>query len=426
MPRNPDKAKELIERLSREIAKYGDEGKSELRALFVGDQRPDVILALPPGPDRSARAAQLVGSLQEIAREMAESRASQIGSSQSKKKPKKRERKKRESPSDIIAKGGGQIDGFSYTIGRRRDGQFAAKITRRGRQIIEDDKAPKIYENDRLRRLFDSRDEAEFAVQRVINTALVWYSQRGLTPREKVRRSRKGRSGVRRRTASDRAALYQEQDATRRIAARKQAAAERAERIRQEKIQERRLGFIPRNNPSSPFSFLKSDTSASRQAEKSLQSYAKAQDKWKESLAAGRPRFSYVMKAYDALENARANLLLSGQKEKSEKVDARKASLRQELVDIFSTCSRSLSAGYEPERNPQPETHKKKADEFCEKAKNAMSLHKEKGSFAKLLDAYKYFECAKLEYRSAKNKTGLKKATTGAKKAREALKKFRG
>jgi hypothetical protein len=446
MPRrNPDQAKELIQRHTKEILRYGDEGKAELRELFVGAQRPDVILSLPQGPDRSARAAALIGSLREILQELSEGKAVrelQSGKKASKKPEEQKATEPKKKPSDIIWRTHGNIDRFNYTINKRRDGYFVAKITKKGRNVIEDDKAPRIYDNPLLDKHFSSHDDAELAVRRVINTAMIWYAERGIRVRERKRRSEKSRGTMRRRTAAMREEISKEEAETRRIAAKKKAAQERKERIRKEKMEgtyrrrrsnpEKSLRHIPRGNPSKFFSFKHSETSAEKQAAKSYSSYLSYREKWDESLRSGKPRFITVMKAYDALENTRANLMLAGQKERADAVDRLRVDLRQQLIDIFSTCSRYLSKmGKEEEfsepkvtqMNPGPDTHVKIANELLEKAKSEMAKYKESGSIPRLLNAYSNYEMAKREFRYAKHKTGLKKATAGAKRSREELKK---
>lgn len=344
MPRkNPDKAVDLIKAYSKEIVKY-PEGEKELLELFVGERDPRKIMALPPGPDRSARLAQLIGDLKELARELAESGREHERSIKATTTTTGKAKNKRKT-SDLISKENGKFEGFSYTIGMRKDGYFLAKINRKGRNVIEDERAPKIYNNSNLVKLFHSRDEAEFAVRRVINTALVWYAERGVKMREKGRVSKKSKGSIIRRTVSERESLSQQESEERVIAARKKAAEARRQRIRTEKIEgaKRRVSKIPLNNPSGPFSFTHSESAPEKQAEKSFKKFVKYRDKWKESLEDGKPNFGFVIKAYDALENARANLVLAGQSDKADKVDLKKVELRKQMVDLVNNCAEMFS-----------------------------------------------------------------------------------
>jgi len=436
--RNPDKAKELFYALSKEIATtYGEEGKQELEELYES-LPPTAIFALPLGPDRDARIAQLITNMREISRELAEARAARVYSDierreRDRSKPKKKEPKKKpqkEKPTDVVGKSMGQIEGFSFAVYKLRNGLFLAKVSRKGRNVIEDERAPSIYDSPRLRRAFKSSDEAEFAIKRVINTALMWYDERGVPLRDRARKSKKAAARVGRRTPEIRAALKAEAKESATILRKKARAEARAERLRQEKVSGRRRGnperslkHIPRANPSKMFAFSHSEKAAEKQAGKSLEAYVKHRDKWKESLdAGGRPRFIQVLKAYDALENARANFVLAGRPDEAKRVDQMHADLRQEVVDIFNTCYRHLSNSSRAQ-NPGPETHEKIGLEMLAKAEHARSKHKESGSSAQLLDAYKYYEIAKKELKYSGDSKNLKKATEGAKKIRAELRK---
>ena len=436
---NTDKVKKLIKDLSEGISRYGEEGKAELRQLFEA-RPPSTILSLPPGPTREALAAELIGDMREIARELAEAKAARIHSEIDKrergesKKPKAPVKKVERKPNEIIARTTGKINGFIFVIAELFGGDYIVKITRKGRRVIEDERAPSIYDNKSLSRTFRSKDEAEMAARRVVNTAMIWYEERGLTPREKARRSKAaGRGGVLRRTASERSSISREESETARINRKKKKARERKDRMLEEKVSGRRsnphrnLSHLPRKNPGGFFSFKHSEKSTEVQAGKSLALAKKYKSKWESSLKDGRPDFRSLMRAYDALENARANLFLAGKQEEAEKVDSIRTGLRDTIIGIFGTCYKHLSGRDFQYTNPGKDAHHKIGTGLIEKASASMDKYGSTGSTASLLDAYKYYEMAAKECKYSGHKSGLTKATAGAKKARaELTKKTRG
>lgn len=243
---NTDKVKSLIKTLAQEISKHGEEGKSELRQLFEA-RPPQAILSLPPGPTRSALAAELISDMRSIARELTEAKAARIhgaidkrNKSGSKKKQKTSSEKPKKGPSEIVSRSSGKIDGFIFEIGELVSGEYIVKITRKGRRVIEDEKAPRIYDNKHLVQKFRSKDEAEIAARRVVNSAMIWYAERGITPREKARRSKSAGRGVQRRTSSDRAGISQEKSETARINRKKRQAQDRKNRLLEEKVRGRK------------------------------------------------------------------------------------------------------------------------------------------------------------------------------------------
>lgn len=404
---NTDKVKRLINTLSQEISKHGEEGKSELRQLFEA-RPPQAILSLPPGPTRGALAAELISDMRGIARELAEAKAAR---------------------GEIASRSSGKIDRFIYEIGELSSGEYIVKITRKGRRVIEDEKAPRIYDNKHLLQKFRSKDEAEIAARRVVNTAMIWYAERGITPREKTRRSKSAGRGVQRRTSSDRASISREKTETARIKHKKRQAQDRKKRLLEEKVSGRKsnpsrnLRHIPRKNPGGLFSFKHSEDSAETQAKKSLATYKKYKDKWEDSLKSDRPDFRSIMRAYDALENARANLFLAGKQKEADMVSKIRVGVRDSIIGIFKTCYKHLSKRGSFNANPGMSTHAALGDRFIKRAGVSMGKYESNGSVSCLLDAYKNYELAAREYKNSGQTPGLIKATAGAKKAREELKK---
>jgi len=433
---NTDKVKNLIKALAHEISKHGEEGKAELRQLFEV-RPPQTILSLSPGPTRDALAAELIGDMRAIARELAEAKAARIHSAIDKreraesKKPAATRKKVKKDPKGIISRTTGKVDGFIFEVGELDSGDYIVKVTRKGRRVIEDEKAPKIYDNQALQRTFRNKDEAEIAARRVVNAAMIWYDERGITPREKTRRSKSAGRGVYRRSASDRADISREESEAARIQRKKKQAQERKKRLLEEKVSgrkanpDRSLGYIPRKNPGVFSSFKHSEASAESQAKKSLAQSKKYKAKWEESLKSDRPDFRSLMRAYDSLENARANLFLAGEEKEAEAVGEIRVGVRDSIIGIFNTCYKHLSkrGTFSTKENPGKEAHHKLGDDLLNKADAAMDKYSSTLSDACLLDAYKYYEMAAREYKYSGHKTGLNKAKASAKVVREELKK---
>lgn len=442
MARVPEKSREHFLRLSREIQKYGRRGKSELDSLFA-NKPPKAIFSLPPGPVREAHLAELIGEMQEISRDFAEDKARA-----SRRKPKKmsesKKRTKAKKPKvdkpKVVSRSSGNVDGFSYNVLELDTGDIFAKINRKGRNIFEHENAPSIYDSVRLKKSFNTKDEADFEVRRVVNTAMIWYDTRGLRPREKVRRSREAGRGILRRTSGDRSAIAAEEVATRAIKRKQKDARERKDRLLGEKVRRKSnpggksLRHIPRVNPSNPSHFAHSEDTAEKQAAKSFQSYLKYKNKWEDSLRSGKPRFAWVMKSYDSAENSRANYLLSGNAKMAEKLDGIKAGVRTQIKEMFEVCFRKLSKA-SPKSNPKAEVHGDIGRSLLVASSRAMGRYEESGNLKDLLDANDGYVAAirelkrgwtsSLEGRPTVDEIGQAKA--GAKKTRlEILKKMKG
>jgi len=425
--KNPDKAKEAFKRLSAEITKYGDDGVSDLKDLFEV-HRPDVIFKLDQGPERQARAAQLLGEMTNLSRELAEAKYYRERKGKKKASRTSKAKPRREVP--------GTHDGFRYVLVQLPDGQWGAKITRRGRQIIPAPGAPPIFDSPALSKRFPDQGAAEVAVRRVINTALIWYDERGIRPREKIRKSKKVRGGIHRRTAGQREAMEREAAAQSDTAAeerrreriregRRKAKVDKSERMRRSSepgkpTRGSKLVYIPKGNPSNPFSFRRSESATIKQGKKALEKSKEWQARWDESLKAGKPDFAAVMKAYDHIENARANFVLGEDKGRADKAMDRKSSLRRNIIEMFKTCTRELS---KRKSNPTRGDHQEMGNSHMEKADACWKKYCEGCNVTDLLNAYKHLEIAREELQHAGDSDGVAQARARIKLARQELRK---
>lgn len=417
--KNPDKAKEVIRRLASEIRKYGDEGKQDLKDLFE-THRPDLIFKLPPGPDRQARAAALVADMRNTATELTKS---------------KYYRGKK--TSEQVA---GTHDRFRYIIEKTPEGKWRARITRQARQIIPHPDAPPIVDHPRLKKPFKSCEDAEDAIRRIINTSMFWYESRGITPKERVRKTKSARAGVRRRTAGQVAARAREHEKKQEEAERKRLSAQRAEERRRKKASKkqrraktpesrggRKIVFVPRKNPSAnPFSFSTSGSSAKRAADRAAAKYVEYAEEWQESLAERDPSFAKIMKAYDFVENARANYLLAEEPELAARMQEEKREIRKQIILIFKTCYRELESRRKknPSHNPGKSEHAKIAKKHMAKAETAWKKYCDDCKVTDLLNAYKHLEIAREEFHHAGDTEAVAEAKEIIKQARAALRKL--
>ena len=430
--KNPDKAKEAFKKLSSEILKFGDEGKADLKELF-DLHRPEVIFKLEPGPERQARAAQLISEMRILARELAHAKYFR-----SREKLKAEKQRKGKGKPRARRQLSGVHDGFKYILVELPDGQWGAKITRQARQIIPDREAPPIVDHPRLAKPFEDQASAELAVRRIINTSMIWYSERGIIPKEKVRTTKSGRAGAQRRTAGQVAARQREQTERRESASAKRERERRAEERRTKKAKRqkprrpeaassRKVVYIPRKNPSTPFAFSHSESSALKQAKKSFEKYKEWEERWNESLEAKRPDFNAVMKAYDHVENARANFTLAEERHLADKADEVKRSLRHNIIEMFKVCNRELRSRRDnPKGNPSKSAHEKIGQSHMKKAETAWAKYCDSSceSLADLLNAYKHLEIAREEFQHAGAAEGVRQAKEKISIARADLRKM--
>ena len=424
-------AKGHFKRLSNEILKYGNEGKKSLDALFE-IMPPKKIFSLPQGPDRGAREAELISEMKVIARDFAEAKSK---ASRPKKKAETKKMKKAKTPKpkkppepQVVKKSGGQIDGFSYVIVELDNGDIIAKVNRKGRRIVEHDDAPKIYESKRLQKSFADKDAAEFEVRRVVNSAMVWYETRGIRPREKVRRSKEAGRGIGRRTPEMKSAIAKEDRELATIRRKRKEARARKDRMLREKVvgnpSGKSFGHIPRVNPSKSSFFSHSEDTAEKQAVKAFEAYVNYKDKWDRSIAKGKPRFAWVMKAYDAIENSRANYLLSGNTTQAESVNKLKIKLRDKIVRIHEVCIERLSRKGNPGSNP---TANPTAEEHLETAKDTEETAMSLISRGRIVEGYGHLTTSVGNYMHAGDQAKANELSAVLKKLRNKIeKKMRG
>ena len=427
--KNPDKAKEAFKRLSAEILKYGDEGKQDLKELF-DVHKPEVIFKLEPGPERQARAAQLIGDMRVLSRELAQAKYFRERGGK-KGKPARKERKAhREVP--------GTYDRFKYVLVELDDGKWGAKITRQGRQIIPEPGAPPIVDHPRLKKSFDSQSDAEIGIRRIINTAMIWYADRGIVPKEKVRRTAGVRETIHRRTAGqvaarERAQLEREAEEEKEAKRERRAARRREEKVEGRKPRRpsepstsrgRKMVFIPRKNPGNPFTFERIGEKALAQGEKSLSRYREWQEKWEDSLREEKPNFSAVMKAYDNIENARANFVLAGESHLADKAEEIKKSLRHNIIEVFKYCRKELKSRGGVRQNPSASEHDELGAKNMLKADECWKKYCDTGNVVCLMDAYKYLVLSKEEFDHAGNSEGEDEAKERIKLVRSELRKM--
>lgn len=422
--KNPDKAKEAFARLSNDILKYGDEGKEELRDLFEV-HRPDVIFKLEQGPERQARAAQLIADMRVSGSELAHAKYH-------------RSKAGRKEKREVVGETAGTYDRFRYVLSELPDGRCMAKITRQARRLREEAGAPPIVAHPRLQKPFTDCAQATLAIRRIINTAMIWYEERGLSPLEKVRKTAGTRASIHRRTSGQVAAREresQERQAEREEERRREkrrsertAAKVQGRKPKQRQVESssgRKVTYVPRKNPSNPFSFRLSESQAYRHGVKAHKSYEQWRNKWDQSLREDKPDFSAVLKAYDHIENARANFLIADSREQADKMDEIKRAIRHNLIETLRACRRELSGRRQQVRqaNPDPSEHRRIYGKHVSKMEAALDRWSDTGKITCLLDAYKYAELAYAEARNAGD-TGMAETLKGRVRTfRDALKR---
>lgn len=403
-----DKVEELFNALSEKILEYGPEAESDLEDLLES-HRPDSIFKLDPGPERNSRAARLLGEMRELLGELrGEVHSKEEGASRG-----------RVVVSKVDQEVPGVYDGFRYVLMKLPDGRWGAKITRRGRQIIESPDAPKIIDSPDLKKRFKDQDSAELAVRRVINTALIWYNERGIAPVEKARKTERGRAGIYRRTAGqvearereskERSEQKAEERRRERIRERKREEKVRGKKDRPKMIQPpgagRKLEYIPKKNPS--------ESEPLQQANKAISLYKEWKGRWEQSLKDGKADFRAVMAAYDWAENARANFEIAGHVGPSEKASKIKSNLRTTIVDIFNLCARELSGRkftVEGSDSGLSDKLQTSGDRQMEKAETAWNKYNESSDILDLIQSYSHLRCAHEHYKISKDADGIGEA----------------
>lgn len=402
--------KKVFKDLSAEILRYGEEGRSDLEDI-IEEHQPAAIFKLASGPDRSVRVSRLFADMREARADLAGRLGEGVEASTGTVRV-----------SRIGLEYPGVYDGFRYAVAQLPNGKWAAKITRKGRQILEDPSvgAPIIVGNTDLNKLFNSQSEAENAVHRVIRRALIWYGERGISPREKHRKTEMGRAGIQRRTAgqvAERERQASEGAAEKREEARRSKAREARREERMHRLDRsprttvksgsgRKLLYIPKKNPSSPFNFLHSESAALIQGKKSVQRYKELEARWQESLRSKNPDFKTALRAYDYIVNAASNFTIAEEMERARKAADIQTELRKSFIDIFVFCNRELSKKYS----------KKKSEDIAklnmDRADKLWGQYNEGKKFRDLLAAYKHLEIARAEFLHDGDEESADKATT--------------
>ena len=164
-----------------------------------------------------------------------------------------------------------------------------------------------------------------------------------------------------------------------------------------------------------PLGFFSGDGSEPEaQAKRSLSTYDSKFLSWQRSVQLGRPNVDALMSAYDALENARANYSILGNKAKARQVQAKRSELRDIILAIMSESEFLIE-------NPSKKTHQKNGSQFLLRSEKAWDQYCETLKVADLLDAHKHLILAEQELGYAKDKKGVAQARAGLKAARAEL-----
>ena len=166
-----------------------------------------------------------------------------------------------------------------------------------------------------------------------------------------------------------------------------------------------------KGNPSEPV----------RAAKSAIARYNSEFSTWQRSMQTGRPKFGALMRAYDALENARANYSLADREREAKAVNTRIIELRDAIVSLMEAqeSEEIIEAAYEV--NPPKAVHQKNGAQFLSKSEKAWNRYCEKLQTKDLLDAYENLVLAEQELGYANDKEGLKQTRAGLKSARAEL-----
>jgi len=497
--RNPEKQdpRDLAKKMIRQIGQYGEPAVEELQEIQEKHQ-PRQIFDMPEGPEKNSRLGAYIselreslshwvrqGQIEKLSKVKAEARRAARQEKPKPEKIKKKVTKKRvveeepeyiDDPEAIEVTYPGTYQGFRYEIFLLRNGKYAARVTNQARRLMpyadaKHGEAPVIQKHPVLKRRYShvpsregrppvsGKEMAEVAVRKAINDTLQWYDDRGIRPIERPRK-RKGVAGtVRRRTAGQASARKEEQTEAEKRKARKEILEARQARKKQRKVEalERkrreaegvtkgakplaggRSLYIPKSNPSVFSSFFEEDNTptATRQTLDSLEEFKNSRKRWKKSLKENDPDFDAYFKAYDAVENARANAYLAGKKKIGKKALQMKRDFRQEGITLMTSMKGSFGEEYEEgeytvtqdgpaRRNPGPEAHRRIGNEKLDKAERSLATYMRNGNSTSLLNAYKHFELALEELSYAKDREGIRRAKKGINIARGEMKGLMG
>lgn len=472
--------RELAKKLIKQIGAYGDDAIDEIKDIHRRHD-PASIFRMPDGPEKSKSIGGYISELRETLRTLIRERQieslleskkkakveAELEAAEEKierrKKAKERAKRKRSIDLDsgrwdrVEVTYPGNYQGFRYEVHLLRNGMYLPQVTHQARKLMPfvDDqygKAPEVKSSRFLAKLYKSKDDAEVAARRAINETLLWYDERGLQPIERKRKTAGVKGSIRRRTVPQVQAHRDELSEAKRLAQRKKIVREREVRKGKAKLERAsrdrhrealgetrgpesrvkalafgRTMYIPKKNPSS-FSFFCKDegTTAREQANASLKKYNSALTKFSKSADRGAPKYEYLMEAYDAIENARANAYLAGKTGKASKLMDVKEALSEKIKDTLEYCTEIVTDGGGFIENPTPPEHARIGEGYLDKAEKAWDAYSKSGKSATLLDAYKKSELACEEISYASSKTGLSKAKKIRSMARAEIKRKMG
>jgi hypothetical protein len=425
--KNPLDIKSMFNTLAKQLLEFGEEGKAELKDI-VETHDPQAIFDLPSGPEKHAKFSAMVEDLKseisDLSKERMRKQLPKRGAAAAAEPVQRAPRRAPAQAKAEIVEVPGVFERFKYVLyGYPGGNKWAAKITRQGRQIVRlKDEDPYFVDHPDLfskdgqsPRLFNSKEDAELAVHRIIRKGLLWYERLGKTPPEKARRTEAGRAGIIRRTPEQKAQMTALQRQEAEAERQRDIDEARAGRVREMKVvrasgetpgqrsqfgqvrlqdvlreQEDRdrknedrknaayeragiLKYIPRNiNPSTPSTYKYSSDVSLRQGQKSQAGFVKWYDKYKESKNEGKPNARALVKAYEHIENARVNYTAANAPGLSEKADLIKSELRKDILDL-------AKGGSGPVKNPPASTHLVSASNHMRKADEYWNQYIETG-----------------------------------------------
>lgn len=348
----------------------------------------------------------------------------------------------------------GNYQGFRYEVYLLTNGKYLPRVTSKARKLMpfEDKRfgqAPQIKDNKRLAKLYKDQESAEIAARRAINETLMWYDERGLTPIERKRKTKGVKGAIRRRSAGQVASRQEEMTEAQKAAERKRIKAERERRKAERKVsratQERRreaegktrggqqlaLGrvmYMPKSNPSS-FEFFSDSqsTTPKSQASLSFKQYKEDLKRFKRSLRDNDPDFGLLLRAYDMIENARANAYMAGNTGRASKYDEHRGDLREMIEDSLEACSELIvKSGGSYIDNPGPREHGAIGLGYLDKAERGWDKYSRTSNMTTLMNVYKNAELACEELSYAKDKKNLHRAKKVCSLARNEMKGLMG
>lgn len=357
-------------------------------------------------------------------------------------------------------------------------------VTKRGRNIEQRKGAPPLYDHPDEKKLFKTEQDAYLRARRVIHAALIWYEERRGAERkieekrrlagaykkhiesirarvglrvgmhkvkpgtyesevlgyevgsyvkeevrggEKLRRAWEAKRRRGKKVSKKGAVTVWETEVRergRKVSTRKVPASARRGKTSREVSKIGRIveAEIRRGKFRTPKRVLKGNPSEPAGAAKSaIARYNSEFGTWQRSMQTGRPKFGALMRAYDALENARANFSLSDQEREARAVNKRIIELRDAIVSLMEAqeSEEIIEAAYEA--NPSRAVHQKNGAQFLSKSEKAWNRYCDKLQTKDLLDAYENLVLAEQELGYAKDKEGLRQAKAGLKSARAEL-----